>query len=593
MFGYLKKLWGDDNVELSNDPAIDPAVGDKSKCTEPAAPPPPPPSVTTEGLDHFIADFLRPIAADGTLDPSIEETPLIVAYHVYGVDKLQSQNSDQLREKLCRAIKAAMRVPSRPSEEALADAWNRIRLHAASITATQYDGLRAWFASEATRLRYDIEYHDPDPMPEFSKEALSDSCLNMFHQLFHEISDALTIGDADEADPVDADAVTSADATEGESGTVVAPPIVAPPAVEPPDLPLPEVEVVEAAALPEAIAKAVSGELAEQLREDADEIVTKMEQWLEGDQLLGMAFDEFRSDRAEQAIIVPELEDDRDIWFVGDVHGDLLGLSSVLDYIDRTCADGEPLIVLLGDLFDDGKYSYETLLLVYERALRSRSRLCVIAGNHDDALATDDDGFRSNVWPSNFTEWLNTSDDEIARRAARAAVRLFYQAPRALFLPDGLIVAHGGVPHSDLQEQLETQADLNRDECLQDFVWTRLHDRAKRRIPNRTTRGCELGRQNFEGFCDKATELLGRPVSRMVRGHDHVDRRERFSVFSKYTRNHVLTINNMSCRLPREVFGPTVHVPCVGHWQPGALPTVHQVVIPDEAVLEMYPVGEE
>jgi hypothetical protein len=57
----------------------------------------------------------------------------------------------------------------------------------------------------------------------------------------------------------------------------------------------------------------------------------------------------------------------------------------------------------------------------------------------------------------------------------------------------------------------------------------------------------------FEAFCEVATRM-GRPVERMVRGHDHVE--ERFAVFPSWVANPVLTINAMSHRLPREVFGP-------------------------------------
>jgi hypothetical protein len=46
---------------------------------------------------------------------------------------------------------------------------------------------------------------------------------------------------------------------------------------------------------------------------------------------------------------------------------------------------------------------------------------------------------------------------------------------------------------------------------LQDFVWLRAHPRARKRIPNRTTRGSEFGREDFAAFCDLATRL-GRPV---------------------------------------------------------------------------------
>ncbi|MBD0321644.1 MAG: hypothetical protein ICV87_15010 [Gemmatimonadetes bacterium] len=87
-------------------------------------------------------------------------------------------------------------------------------------------------------------------------------------------------------------------------------------------------------------------------------------------------------------------------------------------------------------------------------------------------------------------------------------------------------------------------------------MWLRAQLRARKRIPNRTTRGSEFGRVDFAAFCEVATRLR-RPVSQMPRGHDHVE--ERFAVFFAWTAHPAhpaLTINTLSHRLPSEVFGP-------------------------------------
>lgn len=365
------------------------------------------------------------------------------------------------------------------------------------------------------------------------------------------------------------------------------PPAEPTPPPEPPPAAAPK--WIPGTADPEAIARVASGRLREELRERAAGIVEKWEALLASDALPGLAFDSDRENRDQQAFAVA-LPADANVWFVGDVHGDLLGLECVLDYIDRWPAAKRPIVVFLGDLFDDGAWSYETLLRVLDRLLEAPERGCVITGNHDDGLLEQGERFTSTVLPSNFSEWLNEKHaDEMARRTARVAIQFFKQAPRALFLPDGLIAAHGGVPHSDLQASLASSADLNRPECLQDFVWTRLHDRARRRIPNRTTRGCEVGREDFEDFCRKAAVILGRPVTGMVRGHDHLDRKERFAWFAKYEKNPVLTINTMCCRLPREAFGPYERVPCVAHWRSGDLPEVHGVEFPVGVITSVYP----
>ncbi len=50
---------------------------------------------------------------------------------------------------------------------------------------------------------------------------------------------------------------------------------------------------------------------------------------------------------------------DAPLWFIGDLHGDLLTLEAALALIDRESdreGHGPARIVLLGDLFDDGGY---------------------------------------------------------------------------------------------------------------------------------------------------------------------------------------------------------------------------------------------
>ena len=55
--------------------------------------------------------------------------------------------------------------------------------------------------------------------------------------------------------------------------------------------------------------------------------------------------------------------------------------------------------------------------------------------------------FASTVSPSDFADFLNANlAHEWIVRAAKVAIRVTAQAPRALFFPDGLLIAHGGFP---------------------------------------------------------------------------------------------------------------------------------------------------
>jgi hypothetical protein len=195
--------------------------------------------------------------------------------------------------------------------------------------------------------------------------------------------------------------------------------------------------------------------------------------------------------------------------------------------------------------------------------------VCLVAGNHDEALGYDGARFTATVAPSDFSEFLNAHlAHEWIARAGKLAVRLAADAPRALFFPDGLLVAHGGFPLVDLHAELRACGDFNAPRCLSDFVWARAHPKARRKLPNRVSRGSQFGYEDFAAFCALATEL-GRPVTHMVRGHDHVE--ERFAVYPAYAAHPVLTTVALSRRLPREAFGPYERVPTVARWVPGAL----------------------
>ncbi|MGZ8412116.1 MAG: metallophosphoesterase [Gemmatirosa sp.] len=351
------------------------------------------------------------------------------------------------------------------------------------------------------------------------------------------------------------------------------------PAAPPALLPVVEVETldwgaVRAAADPRAV------------RERAHTIVERAEALLDREGGAGLLFDADRATPDDRAIHVRELAPETPLWFVGDLHGDLLSLEAALALARTTDTDRPPHLVFLGDLFDDGGYGLEVLLRVLELLVESPATTCVVAGNHDEALAFDGARFTASVSPSDFADRLNAAHDEWATRAGALAVRLFARAPRALFLPDGLLVSHGGFPLVDLHAELEASGDWNDPRALTDFVWTRAHPKARKKLPNRASRGSQFGREDFAAFCALATRL-GRPVTHMVRGHDHVE--ERWEAYPAYAEHPVLTIVALSRRLEREAFGPYVRVPTVARWVAGALPQVHRLHVPEADVRALYP----
>jgi hypothetical protein len=318
-------------------------------------------------------------------------------------------------------------------------------------------------------------------------------------------------------------------------------------------------------------------------------VVERMEALLDRADGPGMLFDSDRSTPDDRVIQVSAIDTETPLWIIGDLHGDLLALEAALAAMRAASPSSEatPRIVFMGDLFDDEGFGLEVLLRVFELITNAPDRICVIAGNHDEALSYDGVRFASSVMPSDFTDFLNSNlTHEWIERAGKLAVRLFARAPRALFFPDGLLVSHGGFPLADLHARLAETGDWNDPMCLSDFVWTRAHPKARKKLPNRFSRGSQFGYEDFAEFCLLSTSL-GRPVTHMVRGHDHVE--ERYAAYPAYHAFPILTIVALSRRLSRESFGPYERVPTVAQFVEGALPRVHRLHIPADMIREIYP----
>jgi hypothetical protein len=299
-------------------------------------------------------------------------------------------------------------------------------------------------------------------------------------------------------------------------------------------------------------------------------------------------FDADRKTGQDRAIQLAQRTSTAPLWIIGDLHGDLLALEAALVLVDTETAGLErSQLIFLGDLFDDEGCGLEVLLRVFELLSQFPADVCLIAGNHDEALSHDGAHFTSSVVPCDFAEFLNANQaDPWIQRVGHLAIRFFAQAPRALFFPDGLLVAHGGFPLTDLHARLEETRDWNDPACLSDFVWTRCHPTARRKLPNRFSRGSQFGHEDFAAFCELSARL-GRPITHMVRGHDHVE--DRYAIPPAYVRHPILATVALSRRLPREAFGPRRRVPTLARYVEGALPQVYRMHIPDKLIDEAYP----
>jgi len=316
-------------------------------------------------------------------------------------------------------------------------------------------------------------------------------------------------------------------------------------------------------------------------------IVARLEAQLDELGASGMLFDADRADAGDRAPRVSAPQAATPLWIIGDLHGDWLALEAALAQIRAYDASTAAQIIFLGDFCDDEGLGLEVLLRVFELIAEAPERICVVVGNHDEALSYDGNRFSSSVSPSDFAEFLNANlGDDWVVRAGKLAIRLTARSPCALFFPDGLLVAHGGFPLVDRHAALANSGDWNDPACLSDFVWARMHPKARRKMPNRFSRGSQFGFEDFADFCALSAQL-GRPVTHFVRGHDHVE--ERYAVYPAYEAHPVLTTVALARRLPRESFGPYERAPTLARFIPGTLPQVYQLQIPSGIINEVFP----
>ncbi len=237
------------------------------------------------------------------------------------------------------------------------------------------------------------------------------------------------------------------------------------------------------------------------------------------------------------------------VWVMGDVHGDSRALSAAFSFADEWTRDNSaepPVFVSLGDLFDRGENSLDTLLKFLGEAKNRAGRVGWLAGNHDFGFHFDESQgcFASSTYPNEFTMWLNAKLEDAAVVAfGREVAALCGKLPSAAVIPGDVWLLHGGVPHRDLQERIAGIAALEDSDMRHDFVWGRLHESLKRKRPSREA-NCQIGVQDVKDFLSIMDNVCGIGCKAILRGHDHFA--ERVRVYDAYAPLSVVTLNTCS-----------------------------------------------
>ncbi|MFW9846496.1 MAG: metallophosphoesterase, partial [Candidatus Thorarchaeota archaeon] len=121
----------------------------------------------------------------------------------------------------------------------------------------------------------------------------------------------------------------------------------------------------------------------------------------------------------------------RNVYYVGDLHGDLHSLETIRDMF---LAKNEDSLVFLGDYADRGPQQVETVNLVMALAIEYPKRITLLRGNHESERVARTYGFYNAVkgrYSSNLFDSYRS---------------MFEVLPLAGISSNGIFSCHGGVP---------------------------------------------------------------------------------------------------------------------------------------------------
>ena len=229
---------------------------------------------------------------------------------------------------------------------------------------------------------------------------------------------------------------------------------------------------------------------------------------------------------------------------LGDVHGDLPSLVAAVDFVRAEAARRglAAYVALLGDLVDRGPDSagcaaFAMRLARGEDPERRDARLLFVRGDHDEALSCNAATglFSSSVEPADWSERLNAlPPDDPERDVARDYIGFVRESPAAILLRgagEGILLAHGGVPHADLLPGLDSIEAVGAPRCDRDFAWCRVAS-ARRKIPNRATLLCDVGLDDVSDFLGRLAGIVSVGeadaiqhssfiIRHFIHGHEH------------------------------------------------------------------------
>lgn len=202
-----------------------------------------------------------------------------------------------------------------------------------------------------------------------------------------------------------------------------------------------------------------------------------------------------------------ELPSEGELAVVGDLHGDLVSLSFILE--DSGALGGGPILLFLGDYGDRGPHSVEVYCVILRLLCSHPGRVILLRGNHEgpaDLLAHPHD------LPLMVRRRFGRRGEEVYR-----ALRLLFDSLWVAALAEGQYVfLHGGAPvNLDSVERLARAGEEHpRSGVLEQVLWNDPVEWVEDFAPSPRGAGYVFGRRVTERFL----EVVG--TRTLIRAHE-------------------------------------------------------------------------
>ncbi|QOR94298.1 serine/threonine protein phosphatase [Thermosphaera chiliense] len=165
-----------------------------------------------------------------------------------------------------------------------------------------------------------------------------------------------------------------------------------------------------------------------------------------------------------------EVERGVNLHIIGDLHGDIHSLLTILGERFELLGQGSDVMVFLGDYVDRGDYQIETLALLLYLKTAFNDQIILLRGNHEPP-----------TWliphPHDFPSVLVERYGEEGEKVYSEALSLFNTLPITAYLPGEILMLHGGPPlkvleASSFEEAFSLNTGKASPEMLEEILWS-------------------------------------------------------------------------------------------------------------------------